>query len=107
MSRICNSKELREITKSGQGIFVLFYAPWCPFSQAFLPVFEKHADGRDTDFVRVLLDGNEALFDEHGIEVYPTVLFFKDGRVSRRLDGKHLVGLKEKQLADLIVSCAR
>lgn len=107
MSRICNSKELREITKSGQGIFVLFYAPWCPFSQAFLPVFEKHAEGRDMDFVRVLLDGNETLFDEHGIEVYPTVLFFKDGRVSRRLDGKHLVGLKEKQLADLIVSCVR
>ncbi len=107
MSRICNSMELREITKSGQGIFVLFYASWCPFSQAFLPVFEKHAEGRDADFIRVLLDGNETLFDEHGIAVYPTVLFFKDGRVSRRLDGKHLVGLKEKQLADLIVSCAR
>ncbi len=107
MSRICAAKDLREITKSGDGVFVLFYAPWCPFSQAFLPVFEKHAEGRDADFVRVLLDGNEALFDEHDIEVYPTVLFFKDGQVSRRLDGKHMVGLKERQLADLIVSCAR
>lgn len=107
MSRICSSKEVREMTGSGRGIFVLFYAPWCPFSQAFLPVFEKHAEGRDTDFVRVLLDGNEHLFNEHGIEVYPTVLFFKDGKVSRRLDGQHLVGLKENQLADLIVSCAR
>jgi len=107
MSKICTSKELREITRSGDGVFVLFYAPWCPFSLAFLPVFEKHAAGRDADFVRVLLDGNEPLFDEHGIEVYPTVLFFKDGKVSKRLDGKHLVGLREKQLADLIVSCAR
>jgi thioredoxin-like negative regulator of GroEL len=107
MSRICNSKEIREITESGDGIFVLFYAPWCPFSQAFLPVFEKHAADREKGFVRVLLDGNEDLFAEHDIEVYPTVLFFKEGKVSRRLDGKHLVGLKEKQLADLIVSCAR
>lgn len=107
MSKLCNPKEFREITRSGDGVFVLFYAPWCPFSQAFLPVFEKHAAGRETDFVRVLLDGNEPLFDEHGIEVYPTVLFFKDGKVSKRLDGKHLVGLKENQLTDLIVSCAR
>ena len=107
MSKICTSYEIREITKSGAGVFVLFYASWCPFSQAFLPVFEKHAEGRETDFVRVLLDGNEVLFDEHGIQVYPTVLFFKDGRVSKRLDGKHLVGLKEKQLDELIVSCAR
>jgi thiol-disulfide isomerase/thioredoxin len=107
MSRICDSKELRELAKSADGVFVLFYAAWCPFSQAFLPVFEKHAEGRDADFVRVLLDGNEALFEEHGVEVYPTVLFFQGGRVSKRLDGKHLAGLKEKQLADLIVSCAR
>ena len=108
MSKICQtSKELREITGSGDGVFVLFYASWCPFSQAFLPVFEKHAAGRESEFARVLLDGNEPLFEEHGIAVYPTVLFFKDGKVSKRLDGKHLVGLKENQLADLIVSCAR
>ncbi len=107
MSKICTTREIRDITGSGAGVFVLFYASWCPFSQAFLPVFEKHAEGRETDFVRVIVDGNEALFDEHAVQVYPTVLFFKDGRVFKRLDGKHLVGLKEKQLADLIVSCAR
>jgi len=93
------------MAKSGDGVFALFYASWCPFSMAFLPVYEKHAAGRDGEFVRVVLDGNEDLFDEHGVSVYPTVLFFKNGAVVRRLDGKHLSGLKEKQLIALMASC--
>jgi len=107
MSKLCTAMELQGITKSTDGVFVLFYADWCPFSQAFLPVYEKHAAGRDAEFVRILLGGNEGLFEEHGIDVYPTVLFFRDGRVSNRLDGKHFKGLKEKQLTDLIASCGK
>lgn len=105
MSKICSPEELRDIAKSGQGVFALFYASWCPFSMAFLPVYEKQAAGREREFVRVVLEGNEDLFEEHGVQVYPTVLFFKNGAVARRLDGKHLSGLKEKQLTELIASC--
>jgi thiol-disulfide isomerase/thioredoxin len=105
MSKLCDPREIQEIAKSGQGVFVLFYASWCPFSMAFLPVYEKHADGREERFIRVVLDGNEDLFEEHGVEVYPTVLFFKNGEVARRLDGKHLAGIKEKQLTELMAAC--
>jgi hypothetical protein len=52
------------------------------------------------------LDGNEDLFDEHSVEVYPTVIFFRAGKPHKRLDGKHLAGLKEKELTGLIASCA-
>jgi len=105
MSRQCSTPEVREVTASGDGVFVLFYASWCPFSLAFLPVYEKHARGRDGEFVRIALDGNEELFEEHGITVYPTVLFFKNGAVARRLDGELFAGLKEKQLTELVKSC--
>ena len=107
MSKLCNPQEIQEITKSGDGVFVLFYASWCPFSLAFIPVYEKHANDREKEFVRIVLEGNENLFEKHGIEVYPTVLFFKNGAVARRLDGKHLAGLKETQLTDLIASCKK
>ena len=107
MSKICDGQEFRKTVGSDDGVFVLFYADWCPFSRAFLPVFEEHAAGRDEDFIRVLLDGNEDLFDEYDVEVYPTVLFFKSGKVSKRLDGRHLSGLREKQLTDLIASCGK
>jgi thiol-disulfide isomerase/thioredoxin len=105
MSRICSSQEAAAAIRSGAGVFVLFYADWCPFSRAFLPVYERFAAGREGKFFRLLLEGNEAFFREQAIEVYPSVLFFKDGQVARRLDGRHLVGLREKQLADLIASC--
>jgi len=85
----------------------LFYASWCPFSLAFLPVYEKQAEGGDAEFVRITLDGNEALFEAFGVDVYPTVLFFKNATVSRRLDGQPLVGLKEKQLAELVSACLK
>jgi thiol-disulfide isomerase/thioredoxin len=107
MSRLCSARELRDAASSPDGVFALFYASWCPFSLAFLPVYEKRAAAGDAAFVRVLLDGNETLFDEHGVSVYPTVLFFKKGAVERRLDGTHLVGLQEKQLAELISSCLK
>jgi thioredoxin-like negative regulator of GroEL len=106
MSRIIRERrELAKVLESNDGVFVLFYAAWCPFSLAFLPVYEKHAAGPQP-FVRLTLDGNEDLFEEHGIEVYPTVIFFKAGKAHKRLDGKHLAGLKERDLAELISSCA-
>jgi len=106
MSRtLKDRRDLADLLRTSGEAFVLFYASWCPFSLGFLPVYEKHAAGREDRFCRVTLDGNEDLFDEYGVQVYPTVLHFKAGKVDRRLDGKHLAGLKEKQLAELIASC--
>lgn len=107
MSRLLEERrDLARLIGTKDGVFVLFYASWCPFSLGFLPVYEKHAASREERFCRITLDGNEDLFDEYGIEVYPTVIHFKDGKVDRRLDGKHLAGLSEKQLTTLIKSCA-
>jgi thioredoxin-like negative regulator of GroEL len=102
---IKDERELEALMKSPDGVFVLFYASWCPFSKRFLPVYEKHAQGRERDFMRFLVDDNEDVCDRHEVEVYPTVLFFKDGKVARRLDGDYHVGLSEKQLAGLMEAC--
>jgi thiol-disulfide isomerase/thioredoxin len=106
MSRLVrNRDDLAEALRSCDRVFILFYATWCPFSMAFLPAYEKQAAGRERYFLQMTLNGNEDLFDEHEIEVYPTVLFFKAGKLDKRLDGKHLAGLKERQLEELIDSC--
>jgi len=102
---IKNEEELRKLMASKDGIFILFYASWCPFSQRFLPVYEKHAQTRERDFVRFVADDAEDLCDEHGIEVFPTVLYFKDGKVSKRLDGEYHVGLSERELTGLMEAC--
>ena len=106
MSKLLKQRrDLADLVRTKDGVFILFYASWCPFSMGFLPVYEKHAAGRDERFCRITLDGNEDLFDEYGIQVYPTVLYFKGGKVDKRLDGQHMAGLQEKQLTTLIKSC--
>jgi thiol-disulfide isomerase/thioredoxin len=106
MSQIIRSGgELRGILKSEDIIFVLFYASWCPFSLRFLQIYEKHSRGREKNFYRMFIDGNEDVFENHEIEVYPTVILFQKGEVVRRLDGKFLAGLDENQLVGLIDWC--
>lgn len=106
MSQVVDSEhELKKILKGSEACFVLFYASWCPFSLRFLPIFENPAGKHGRDFVRILLDGNEKVFDEFSISVYPTVLYFEGGRLSKRLDGRHGAGLNENQLAELVKSC--
>ena len=91
--------------KSKDKIFVLFYASWCPFSQSFLPMFEKFAEGKTQSCLRVKTDDKATLCEEYSIDVVPTVVFFRDGKVARRLDGLPGVGLDEKQLIDFAGKC--
>lgn len=104
MSKLIGSEQqLNKQLKHGTGVMVLFYSQWCMFSQLFLPVFEKHA--RTSDFCRVLVEEVEGAIDKYSIETTPTVLFFKDGKVTKRLDGEPGVGLNEEQLTEMESSC--
>ncbi len=83
----------------------LFYSSWCPFCAAFLPVFTKTAAGSPSLFIKVCTDDLSALEDSLSVEVVPTVLFFKDGKLKKRLDGAPGAGLTEEKLAAFINSC--
>lgn len=92
----------QKITGSGEAL-VLFYASWCQFSKAFLPVYEKHACGEGC--YRVLADEVAGTEDTYEIEFFPTVILFKKGRLYARLDGIPGQGLREDMLLDFIQSC--
>jgi len=96
---------LDHMLKSKDKIFILFYASWCPFSQSFLPMFEKFAEDKTQSCIRVKTDDKATLCEEYSIDVVPTVIFFKNGKVARRLDGLPGVGLDEKQLIDFAGKC--
>jgi thioredoxin-like negative regulator of GroEL len=53
----------------------------------------------------VKTDDNATLREEYSIDVVPTVIFFKNGAVAKRLDGLQGVGLDEKQLIDFAGKC--
>jgi thiol-disulfide isomerase/thioredoxin len=96
-----NELDLKEILKVKDKAFVLFYASWCPFCVSFLPIFQKYAEEKGRHFVMVQ-DDQETIADQYSVKVYPTVLFFKNGIVSKRLDGVLGVGLDEKQLVEFV-----
>lgn len=104
---IQNEEDLDTLLKTKERIFILFYASWCYFSQRFLPIYKKYAQKNKENFRCILIDDKTFLCDKYSINVYPTVLFFEKGNVTKRLDGMSGVGLNEEQLAELIKTCER
>ncbi len=94
--------ELDEVLKTKGKVFVLFYASWCPFSQRFLPVFNKYAQANPEKCLRVKIDDKEQLCEKYYVEYYPTVILFERGTVKKRLDATPGAGLEEKQLNKLV-----
>jgi thiol-disulfide isomerase/thioredoxin len=99
-----NENDLNKILKTKDRVIALVYASWCPFCRRFLPIFQQYAQEERRHFLRVQ-DDEESIGDKYSIDVFPTVLFFEKGAVSKRLDGESGVGLSEKQLADFVKSC--
>jgi thioredoxin 1 len=101
MSKIDVEYDLDDALKSKGRVFVLFYASWCPFSQRFLPIFEKYAQENPQGCLRVKTDDKAKLCERYSVDVVPTVLLFEKGKVIKRLDGTPGAGLNEKQLKKL------
>jgi thioredoxin 1 len=100
MIKVDDRPGLDEELKRNGKVLALFYASWCPYCKAFVPVFDRKTGGFTAGkVIHVLLDDfDNPLWDDYDIEAVPTVIFFEKGKVSRRLDGKLGVGLNEKQL---------
>jgi thiol-disulfide isomerase/thioredoxin len=102
MSEIGENVDLDEVVKGKKRVYVLFYASWCPFSQRFLPIFQRYSKQTPESCICVMMDDRDRLCEEYSIEIFPTVILFEDGKVSRRLDGVPRAGLSEKQLKELL-----
>jgi thioredoxin 1 len=93
--------EIEGILKRKPRVFVLFYASWCPFSQRFLPIFAKYAEGSH-ECLRVVIDDKPSLCEKYSVDFVPSVLLFEQGAVTKRLDGEPRVGLDEAELINLL-----
>jgi thiol-disulfide isomerase/thioredoxin len=102
MSKINIESGLEETLKSKTKVVALFYASWCPFSQRFLPTFEKYSKSKPENCLQVVTDDKPRLCDKYEVDIVPTVLIFEKGKVVKRLDGAAGIGLSEKQLLDFV-----
>lgn len=104
-TEIQTEQELMDILTTNTPSFILFYAPWCSFSQRFLPLFERCSENAPQRCYHMEIDEHPHLCEKYTIDVYPTVLFFTNGIVMKRLDGIRGLGLSEQQLLDFIQVC--
>ena len=103
-SLVNNNQDLIEILSATDRAIALFYASWCPFCVRFLPIFKRHAEKEGRRFV-IVQDDQENIADQYSVKVYPTLIYFENGAISKRLDGVLGVGLDEKQMAEFICLC--
>jgi thiol-disulfide isomerase/thioredoxin len=102
MIEVSSKRDLERHLQNNKRVLALFYASWCPYCRIFLPVFDKNASKRGFNLIlRVKVDDyDNPLWDEYSIGAVPTVLFFDEEKVCRRLDGRFGYGLSEKQLKE-------
>jgi thioredoxin 1 len=77
-----------EVLKSKDAILVDFFATWCGPCQMLGPVLEKIANSRaDFNIAKIDVDQMPELAIKYGVEVVPTMVIFKDGKVMKTMEG--------------------
>ncbi len=78
-----------EVIKSEIPVLVDFWATWCGPCRMIAPTVEEIAKeyAGKIKVGKVNVDDETALAVEYGIEVIPTLLFFKDGKVVKKTTG--------------------
>jgi len=100
-----HERDLDEVLRTNDRVFILFYASWCSHSQKFLPIYDRYLKERPQLFLRVKVDDQEELMDRFSVEHVPTVIFFENGQITKRCDGVAGFGIDERRLIDMVGSC--
>jgi len=84
-----------------------FWAKKCPPCIVFGPIFEKLSKkykGR-IKFLKCRVGKNRGLADLFDVKSIPTILFFCEGEITKRIKGKRDTASMEKELKDLLKRC--
>ena len=93
-----NGESFQKTLRGKTKLIVLIYASWCPFCRAFIPVFQNYAKHNPRLFL-MLGDDEEKMAKQFAVNIYPSILYFENGSITKRLDGVPEKGLREEQFA--------
>lgn len=96
MSKAITGKKLKEIAKKNTGLsLVQFKKDWIGACQIIEPVFNElsHSYTGIAKFFTVDVEHEKDVEKEYGVAEFPTILFFKNGKM---ID--HIAGLMPKNL---------
>jgi thioredoxin 1 len=97
MIKVHSQEDLDMELKKHKKVLAVFYSLCCPFCLRFVPTFDKKVAGMGFESViHVLLDDyDDPMWDDYNIPAVPTIIYFEDGKVSKRLDAQLGRGLNE------------
>ena len=89
VKHITQGEFAEEVTRCAQPVVVDFYATWCGPCRQLSPMLERAAGGftGKIKFVKVNVDESPGLADTFQVQAIPTVLLFKNGKLSDRITG--------------------
>jgi thioredoxin 1 len=88
----------------GKPVLIDFYADWCGPCRLQTPRIEelKKRMGEAIDVKKINVDQHMDLANQYSIQVVPTLVIEKDGKVVRRLEGLTDTGMLESILKPLV-----
>ncbi len=96
-------EEFKKEKTFGKEAIVLFYADWCPFCRAFMPIFKSYEKSHGLVFLGAdISDENDKFWDEYSIKVVPTLARIRRGKIIERRDAKPGIGLTEEDLSSFV-----
>ncbi len=89
IAQLSDSNFDQEVLKSNLPVLVDFWAVWCGPCKMIAPEIEKLADEKNAVLKvgKLNVDENRETAIKFGISSIPTLLFFKDGKVAKKLVG--------------------